>query len=85
MDGFLVQRLRKNKIEGQDEAARRAASLPILLCHGKDIYKHLHYVNYHGFTLDHVVRDGVGLLALSCITGKEVVPRPLTPFILIMN
>ncbi|XWS26953.1 hypothetical protein CRYUN_Cryun26dG0074600 [Craigia yunnanensis] len=25
----------KNKIEGQDEAARRAASLPILLCHGK--------------------------------------------------
>ncbi|MBA0690259.1 hypothetical protein Golax_006947 [Gossypium laxum] len=27
----------KNKI-GQDEAARRAASLPILLCHGKGIY-----------------------------------------------
>ncbi|XP_058112743.1 uncharacterized protein LOC131255851 isoform X2 [Magnolia sinica] len=34
----------KNKIEGSQEAARRAASLPLLLCHGKGddvvLYKH---------------------------------------------
>eukprot|EP00262_Sarcandra_glabra_P021556 TRINITY_DN918_c0_g1_i1.p1 TRINITY_DN918_c0_g1~~TRINITY_DN918_c0_g1_i1.p1 ORF type:complete len:145 (+),score=23.49 TRINITY_DN918_c0_g1_i1:48-437(+) len=34
----------KNKVEGSQEAARRAASLPLLLCHGKGddvvLYKH---------------------------------------------
>ena len=34
---FLFSRSLKNKIEGQ-VAARRAASLPLLLCHGKGIY-----------------------------------------------
>lgn len=34
MAGFQVQKNLRNKIEGSHEAARRAASLPILLTHG---------------------------------------------------
>ena len=34
---FLRFRSLKNKIEGSQEAARRAATLPLLLCHGRGI------------------------------------------------
>ncbi|XP_077210291.1 uncharacterized protein LOC143845759 isoform X2 [Tasmannia lanceolata] len=45
LSGWLpCSRSLKNKIEGSQEAARRAASLPLLLCHGKGddvvLYKH---------------------------------------------
>ncbi|XP_022728824.1 acyl-protein thioesterase 1-like [Durio zibethinus] len=68
----------KNKIEGQDEGARRAASLPVLPCHGKVF---IITFTMHG----HFVRDGVGLLSLSYTSGIDVVARPLSPFILISN
>lgn len=35
----------RNKIEGSHEAARRAASLPILQCHGNCMSLHNHYAN----------------------------------------
>ncbi|KAE8727947.1 Detected protein of confused Function [Hibiscus syriacus] len=42
LSGWLpCSRTLKNKIR-QDEAARRATCLPILLCHGKGIYNHIH-------------------------------------------
>ncbi|PKA53842.1 lysophospholipase II [Apostasia shenzhenica] len=45
LSGWLpCSRSLKNKIQGSEEAARRAASLPLLLCHGKGddvvLYKH---------------------------------------------
>ncbi|XP_068647251.1 uncharacterized protein [Aristolochia californica] len=58
LSGWLpCSRSLKNKIEGSVEASRRAASLPLLLCHGKGddvvLYKHgeksAEVVNSNGF------------------------------------
>jgi hypothetical protein len=42
---YTLSRTLANKLQGVDEAARRAASLPILLCHGKGIHNFLSYSN----------------------------------------
>ncbi|KAL5698113.1 lysophospholipase [Ranunculus cassubicifolius] len=48
LSGWLpCSRTLKNRIEGSQEAATRAASLPLLLCHGKgdDVVLHKHGEN----------------------------------------
>ncbi|KAF8394531.1 hypothetical protein HHK36_020741 [Tetracentron sinense] len=46
---FLSCRSLRNKIEGSHEAARRAGSLPILLCHGRDGFSNENFLAEGGY------------------------------------